>query len=120
MLDINIDKIGDATIVECGGKLDNKDDAFRLRDAVTKETNAKILVLDLSELYALENSGLGMLIFLQRWSIDHNVRLKVFNPSRSVRERLELASVMSDFEIASLPEVIALLGRTEHSYPLAA
>jgi anti-anti-sigma regulatory factor len=120
MFHINIDKIGDATVIECGGKLDNKDDALRLRDAVTTETDAKIVVLDLSELYALENGGLGMLIFLQRWSLDHNIRLKVFNPSLSVRARLELVSVMSDFEIVSLPQVIALLEQNEQPFSLAA
>jgi len=32
-----------------------------------------------------------MLVFLQRWAYDHDIRLKLFNPSRSVQERLEYA-----------------------------
>jgi hypothetical protein len=44
----------------------------------------------------------------------------MFNPSLSVRARLELVSVMSDFEIVSLPQVIALLEQNEQPYSLAA
>ncbi len=33
-----------------------------------------------------------MLGFLQRWDYDHDIRLKLFNPSKSVQNRLEHAS----------------------------
>ena len=78
------------------------------------------MVLDLSEVYALENAGLGILVFLQRWTLDHDICLKMFNPSRSVREKLEIASVMSDFDIVGLHEMMALLAQEDHSYALAA
>jgi len=47
------------------------DAAFKLRDAVTSQSEARTVVLELTEVHALEGGGLGMLIFLQRWARDH-------------------------------------------------
>jgi anti-anti-sigma regulatory factor len=120
MFSIHIDKIGDMAVVECEGRIVRSDAAFKLRDTVTSQTDANVVVLDLSEVYAVGGGGLGMLVFLQRWALDHDVRLKLFNPSRSVRERLDLVSAMSEFDIASLHEMMALLAQADSSYALAA
>jgi anti-anti-sigma regulatory factor len=120
MFSIHTDKIGDMAVVECEGRIVRSDAAFKLRDAVTSQTDANLVVVDLSEVYAVEGGGLGMLVFLQRWARDHDIRLKLFNPSRSVRERLELVSTMSEFDIASLHEMMALLAQADSSYALAA
>ena len=119
MFSIHTDKIGDMAVVECEGAV-RSDAAFKLRDAVTSQTDANVVIVDLSEVYAVEGGGLGMLVFLQRWAQDHDVRLKLFNPSRSVRERLELVSAMSEFDIASLHEMMALLAQADSAYALAA
>src|SRR5213594_3441962 len=73
--------------------------------AMSSLHKARTVVIELTEVRAIEGGGLGMLVFLQRWARDHNIRLKLFNPSRSVRERLELVSTMSEFDIASLHEM---------------
>ena len=52
-----------------------------------------------------------MLIYLQRWARDHGIGLELFNPSKSVRERLKMVSSLSDFDIPTLDEMMALLGR---------
>ena len=52
-----------------------------MREAVTSQRDARVVFIDLSEVNALEGGGLGMLIFLQRWAQDHNIQLKLFNPS---------------------------------------
>jgi hypothetical protein len=61
-----------------------------------------------------------MLIFLQRWARDHGVRFKLFNPSKSVRERLELVSSLSEFDIPTIDEMMALLACADNRYALAA
>jgi anti-anti-sigma regulatory factor len=119
MCNIHIEKIGNMTVVECEGRIARSDAAFRLRDAVISQTDAEIVVLDLSELYALEGGALGILVFLQRWARNHDIQLKVFNPSCSVRETLELASTITEFEIATLHEMMALLAQAERSNSLA-
>jgi hypothetical protein len=50
------------TVIECEGRMPRSEAAFRLRDAVISQTDAEIVVLDLSELYALEGGGLGILV----------------------------------------------------------
>jgi len=37
-----------------------------------------------------------------------------------LRQKLEVVSVMSDFDIAGLHEMMALLGQEDHSYRIAA
>jgi hypothetical protein len=55
-----------------------------------------------------------MLVFLQYWAQQRDIQFKVFNPSYSVRYRLEQASSAHEIEIASLPEVMALLMQAEN------
>ena len=89
MLSVQIESICDLAVVECEGRIVQSEAAFRLREAVTPQRDARIIVL---EVRAIEGSGLSMLGFLQRWDYDHDIRLKLFNPSKSVQNRLEHAS----------------------------
>jgi anti-anti-sigma regulatory factor len=116
MLTLHIDNIGEMAVVECEGRIVRSEAAFRLRDAVTLQTDTRIIVLDLSGVSAIEGGGLGMLLFLQRWAQDHDIRLKLFNPRQSVRDRLDRVSSMQELDIATLDEVMALLSRDEGRY----
>jgi anti-anti-sigma regulatory factor len=89
------------------------------QDAVTSQSDARTVVLELTEVHAIEGGGLGMLIHLQRWARDH-IGLELFNPSKSVCERLKMVSSLSDFDISTLDEMMALLGRADSRYALAA
>ena len=94
MLDLHIEKIGDLAVVECEGKIVRSEAAFKLREEVTSLRNARIIVIDLSEVRAIEGGGLGVLLFLKRWAYDHDIQLKLFNPTGSVRARLEQSSTL--------------------------
>ena len=120
MLKVHIDNIGDLAIVECEGRIVQSDAAFKLREAVTSQRDARTVVLELSEVSAVEGGGLGMLVFLQRWAHDHDIRLKLFNPSKFVRERLKKTSSMSEFEFPTLDEMMALLAQADRRYAVAA
>lgn len=120
MLSIHIENIGDITIVECEGRIVRSEAAFKLREAVTSQRNARIVVLDLSEVRAIEGGGLGMLLFLQRWAHEHDIRLKLFNPTNSVRDRLGRANSMLQLDITTLEEMMALLAPAGSRYTLAA
>ena len=117
MLRVSTENIGDMAVIECEGKIAH-DDAFALRDAVITQNSAHVLVLDLSEVNAIEGAGLGMLVSLQYWAQQHSVQFKVFNPSYSVRYRLEQVRSMHEFEIASLPEVMGLLMQAQNQASL--
>ena len=120
MLDVHIERIGDVAVIECEGRVVRSEAAFKIREAVTSQGDARIIVLDLSEVSAIEGGGLGMLMFLQRWAFDHNIRFKLFNPTKSVHDRLERAGSMPEFDIATLDEMVALLAGAEMQYALAA
>jgi len=48
-----------------------------------------------------------MLAFLQRWVYAHDIRLKLFNPCRSLPDRLEYAGSIPAFEMATLDEMLS-------------
>jgi anti-anti-sigma regulatory factor len=120
MLTLGIDRIGELGIVECMGRIVRSEAAFTLRRAVMSLADSRIVVLDLSEVSAVEGGGLGMLIFLERWAHDRQIQFKLFNPRKSVRDRLELVRSIRAFDIASLQEVMALLTNADRDFVLAA
>jgi anti-anti-sigma regulatory factor len=115
MLKLNVENIGDLAIVECEGRIVRSEAAFKLR-----QSDARTIVIELSEVRAIEDGGLGMLVFLQRWACDHDIRLKLFNPSSSVGKRLSLVSSLAKFDIPTLDEMMALLGHADSRYAIAA
>src|SRR4029077_18352633 len=120
MLNIQMENIGEMAVIECEGRIVRSEDAFELRKAVNLQSDTPIIVLDLSQVTVIAGGGLGMLVFLQRWTHDHNIRLKLFNPRQSVRDRLEHASSMREFDIATLDEMMALLACADARYAQAA
>jgi anti-anti-sigma regulatory factor len=116
MLSVHTENIGEMAVIECEGRIVRSEAAFKLRNAVNLQSDARVIVLDLSEVTTIEGGGLGMLVFLQRWAIDHDIRLKLFNPRRLVRERLERASSIREFDIATLDEMMALLACADTRY----
>jgi anti-anti-sigma regulatory factor len=120
VLSVNIDNIGEMAVLECAGGIVRSEDALKLRGAVNSQSAARIIVLDLSEVPAIGSEGLGMLVFLQRWASDHDIRLKLFNPRQSVFDKLEHVNSMREFDIATLDEMMALLARADARCALAA
>ena len=109
---LHMDHIGKMAVVECQGRMVHSNSASRLRDAVTSQEEP-IIVLDLSEVYSLGGEALAELIFLQHWTAEHDKQMKIFNPSRFVRHRLEQAETC-EFKITTLNEMIALLDSSEN------
>ena len=120
MLSVNIENIGDIAVVECKGRIVRSEAAFKLRKAVTSQPNARIVVLDLSEVRAIEGGGLGMLWFLQQWAHDNDIQLTLFNPTAFVKDRLERNSSMLHFDIATLEGMIALLAPVDGRFAMVA
>ena len=119
MSNIHVDKVGDMAVVECEGRFVRAEEAYRLRDTVAAQSDANVIVLDLTEMRAIGGGTIGVLVFLQRWARDHDIRFKLFNPSRFIKSKLENTNAMSEFDIASLDEMMALLGRADSRYAMA-
>jgi anti-anti-sigma factor len=120
MLNVTVENIGELAVVECEGRIVQSEAAFKLRKAVTSQTDARIVVLELSEVHAIEGGGLGMLVFLRRWARDHNIRFLLFNPSKAVRNALKRARSISEFYIPTMDEMVALLAYASSRQALAA
>jgi anti-anti-sigma regulatory factor len=120
MLTLHMENIGEMAVIECEGGMLDREAAEKLREAVNRQLKARIIVLDLSEVPAIQGDSVAMLVFLQKWVCDHDIRLKLFNPRQSVRARLERVNSMQRFDIPTLDEMMALLIGAEHHSARAA
>ncbi len=123
MLTLQAETLTDLTVVECKGRIVRSDDVFRLRDLVQARTEAKVIVLDLSEVEVIGGGGLGMLAFLEHWAREHHIRLKLFSPSDAVLSGLAMTNSLGRFEVASFRELMGLLaqfGEADEQYRMAA
>jgi anti-anti-sigma regulatory factor len=115
-MNLHVDHIGDLAVVECQGRVFPNDDAFSLRDAVLSQAESSAIVLDLSQVYAMGDNILFMLVRLQRWAVEHHVDLHLFNPTSFVCQTLEDAGFASEFQVdSSLDQIFSLLARARHS-----
>ena len=94
MLSVSVENIGELAVVECEGRLVQSESAHELRESVTSQTDARIVVLDLSAVSAIGGVGFGMLVFLRRWAREHDIRFLLFDPSKSVQRRLQHLSLI--------------------------
>ncbi len=117
MLNLGIEKIGELAVIECHGRIVQSEAAFKLREAVFSLRDARTILVDLSDVSAIEGGGLGMLLFLRRWATDCEIELKLFDPILCVRHRLESSA---EFDIATTHETMALLARADNSLAAAA
>jgi anti-anti-sigma factor len=111
MLTLDVEKANDVAVVRCSGRLVRGTEIATLRNAVVSEKNTRIMVLDLSEVEALDAGGLNALVSLQLWSRNHGVQLKLVNPSRFVREMLTSMRLDQVFDISSLHDALVVLSR---------
>jgi anti-anti-sigma regulatory factor len=120
MLNVTVAKIGELAVVGCAGRIVQRESVSRLREAVTSQIDARIVVLELSEVQSIGGGALGMLASLQRWAREHNIRFLLFHPSKSVQSKLKRARSIAEFYIASLEEMRALLAYANSRYSLVA
>lgn len=56
---------------------------------VTSQTDAPVVILDLTEMHAIGGGGLGTLVLLQGWAQNRDIRLKLLNPCGPVLDKLK-------------------------------
>ena len=120
MLTIHVENLSDLAVVECKGRIIRDESVFKLRDVVLAQAAARIIALDLSEVEAISGGGLGMLAFLEQWAGDHDIRFKLFSPSRAVLDGLVRTRSILNFEIATFHEMMSILAHSDSRYSLAA
>lgn len=120
MLAIHVENLSDLAVIECKGRIIRSDAVFKLRDVVQAQAASHVIALDLSEVEAISGGGLGMLALLERWTREHDIRLKLFCPSKPVLEGLAQNRSILNFEIASFHQMMSVLAHADSHYILAA
>jgi anti-anti-sigma factor len=114
-VNLHVDHIGDLAVVECQGRIFPNDAAFDLRDTILSQAEASAIILDLSQVYALGDNILGMLVRLHRWAVEHNVDLRLFNPTAFVCQTFEETGFFREFHIDdTLDQIFALLAPAKY------
>jgi anti-anti-sigma factor len=98
MLNVTVKNVGDAAVLHCVGRI-VAGEAGGLRDAVMRQANKSVVVLDLTEVGAIDAAGLGLLISLQTVACTVGFDLKLMNPAKHVQELLATTKLDSVFEI---------------------
>ena len=97
MLRVKSEEIGGSVVLRCAGRIVKGEETALLCPAVRQR--GRNVILDLAEVDAIDASGVGALISLQAAGI----YLQLLNPTKAVREVLQLTGVDSVLEICSFP-----------------
>jgi anti-anti-sigma factor len=103
MPDAIIRDLGETVVVRCVGRI-VVGETEALRKVVLSQSRRQTVVLDLARVDAIDGTGLGLLVFLHGWARAVGVDLQLMNPTRLVREVLELTKLDSAFTIHSLED----------------
>lgn len=113
MLTVKTERAGDVVVVKCAGRIVRGQESI-LRNAVLSQKLARVFVLDLSDVEALDAGGLTLLVALHRWTEENSVHLKLVNPRPFVYDMLTRTHLDCVFDISSLHHVISVIGGCEN------
>jgi anti-anti-sigma factor len=109
MLTVNTERADDLAIVKCRGRIVRGQEIV-LESAVLEQKHARIILLDLSDVEALDAGGLTLLVSLHSWAVSSNIDLKLVNPRPFVHEMLTRTHLDHLFDISSFDSALAVLG----------
>ena len=109
MLNVDIEKNGDVAIVRCSGRLVGGEAVSSLRNAVLSGKDARMFLLDLEEVGALDAGGVNALVALHQWAVNRGMKVKLVNPSSFVREMMVRFRLDRVLEISSLRDALVVL-----------
>ena len=115
MLTVKNERAGDIVIIKCAGRIVRGQEST-LRNAVLSEKLTRIVVLDLSDVEALDAGGLTLLVSLHRWTESNRIHMKLVNPRPFVHEMLTRTRLDCVFDISSLDHALAVLADCEHRH----
>lgn len=105
---VSTEQIDDVAVLQCLGRIVDPEALSRLKAAVTSLSQLRVVVLDLSGVEMVDARGLGMLVFLHNWACATGIQVKLVNPSKLVREMLEVTGLTSVLHVSSVDELIEM------------
>src|SRR5215470_13893043 len=113
MLNIRIQKLGDATVLHCVGRITFPHAAV-LRTLTSPEPHPRRLVLDLANVTGMDAAGLGVLVSLRSSAMRSGGTFQLMNVNSKMGSLLEVTNLKSVLEICSAWEMLDLLCRAIH------
>lgn len=101
MLEIRIERRGKIAVLYCSGRIDIGEALTRLREAVISELAARVIVLDLARVAAIDAAGLGLLMFLHTRVMGRGCELQLCAPSPPLAGVLALTRLDSVLTMCS-------------------
>jgi len=99
-LSLKIQRMQDAVIVRCSGRIVYRHEARTLSGLVMQALqDVELAVLELAEVSAMDSAGLGELVLLHMYAEGHGKTVKLAAVPPQVYELLELSNLTSVFEV---------------------
>lgn len=111
MLRIDIHATPQTAILHCTGRIVLGLEVETLR-CMAESRAETCLVLDLSEVHAIDAAGLGLLVELHCRAKNRNQGLRVMNPSRCVRALVTLTNLQSVLDVGYSEDLSHDCGQT--------
>ena len=105
---ISTEQIGGVAVLQCAGRVVGPESLTGLKEAVTSLSQLRVIVLDLTSVELLDARSLGMLVFLHNWACATGIQVKLVDPSKLVREMLEVTGLTSVLHVSSVDDVIEM------------
>ncbi len=100
MLRLKIQKHPQVVVLRCSGRIVKGDGAEILLRTIMSEDSRYILI-DLTDVSTIDAAGVGAFAKLECWARDSSRRLYLVNPSKAVREVLEITGLSLVLQIFS-------------------
>src|SRR5258708_31908741 len=113
MLTVKNERAGDIAIIKCAGRIVRGQES-PLRNAVLAEKCNRIIVLDLSDVEALDAGGFAFLVSFHPKTESNRIHMKPVNPRPFLPQTLTRTHLYCIVDISSLNHTLTVLGGCEH------
>ncbi len=117
MLHTTVQKLGNTTVLRCKGRMVIGEARSILRVTVLKQTQPRLLVLDLAQVECIDAGGLGVLLGLREWAHTNAIRFRLMNLMKNAEQIFELTKLNRVFEFCSVRDLLWLLHCTSAMAP---
>jgi anti-anti-sigma factor len=112
MLTVKSERAGNVAVIKCAGRIVRGQETT-LNSAVLAQKCSRVIVLDLSEVEAVDAGGLNLLVSVHRWTERNDIHLRLINPRPFVHEMLTRTHLDWVFDVSTFHEALAVLGDCE-------
>ena len=109
MLTVRTERTDDLAILRCNGRIVRGQEIV-LESAMLEQQTARTILLDLTDVEALDAGGLTLLVSLHRWAASTGAHLTLVNPRPFVYEMLTRTHLDCVFDISTFDHALAVLG----------